>query len=63
MKLLFDQNLPHRVVPALAQLFPNSNHVRNVGLGRAWWCLIVGGLGIVIWAPIVVIAIVNNIGR
>jgi len=33
------------------------------GMGRVWWCLIVGGLGIVIWAPIVVIAIVNNIGR
>jgi predicted nuclease of predicted toxin-antitoxin system len=35
MKLLFDQNLSHRLVPALAQLFPGSTHVRNVGLSRA----------------------------
>ena len=35
MNLLFDQNLSHRLVPSLADIFPNSNHVRNVGLGRA----------------------------
>ena len=35
MKLLFDQNLSHRLVPALADIFPDSNHVRNAGLGRA----------------------------
>ena len=35
MKLLFDQNLSHRLVPALADIFPDSNHVRSVGLGRA----------------------------
>ena len=35
MKLLFDQNLSPRLLPALADIFPNSNHVRNVGLGRA----------------------------
>ena len=35
MKLLFDQNLSHRLVPALADAFPDSNHVRNVELGRA----------------------------
>ena len=35
MKLLFDQNLSPRLLPALADIFPDSNHVRNVGLGRA----------------------------
>ena len=35
MNLLFDQNLSHRLVDSLADIFPNSNHVRNVGLGRA----------------------------
>ncbi len=32
MKLLFDENLSHRLVAKLADLFPDSTHVRNVGL-------------------------------
>ena len=32
MKLLFDQNLSHRLVNRLANLYPNSTHVQNVGL-------------------------------
>ncbi len=32
MKLLFDENLSHRLAELLADLFPNSTHVRNVGL-------------------------------
>jgi hypothetical protein len=28
--------------------------------GRVWWCLIVGGLSIAIWLPVVVIGIVNH---
>ncbi len=35
MKLLFDQNLSPRLVPALAALYPGSVHVRNVGLQAA----------------------------
>ena len=35
MKLLFDQNLSHLLVPRLADLFPDSQHVRTVGLERA----------------------------
>ena len=35
MKLLFDQNLSHRLVSALADMFPDSDHVRTVGLARA----------------------------
>ena len=31
-----------------------------VGKGRAWWCLIVGGLGIILWLPIIIIAIINQ---
>ena len=32
MKLLFDENLSPRLVDLLADLFPNSRHVRDVGL-------------------------------
>jgi predicted nuclease of predicted toxin-antitoxin system len=35
MKLLFDQNLSHRLAKALAELFPGSTHVRDVGLSSA----------------------------
>ena len=35
MKLLFDQNLSHKLVPQLATEFPGSAHVRDVGLARA----------------------------
>ena len=35
MKLLFDQNLSHRLVATLAQQFPESAHVRDIGLQRA----------------------------
>ncbi|MGM0575655.1 MAG: DUF5615 family PIN-like protein [Myxococcota bacterium] len=35
MKLLFDQNLSPRLVRALEEVFPGSDHVRNVGLGAA----------------------------
>ena len=35
MKLLFDQNLSHRLPHSLRDLFPDSLHVRNVGLKAA----------------------------
>lgn len=35
MKLLFDQNLSHRLVGSLAAEYPGSVHVRNVGLVSA----------------------------
>jgi predicted nuclease of predicted toxin-antitoxin system len=35
MKLLFDQNLSHRLAVALADVFPSSIHVRDLGLSRA----------------------------
>ncbi len=35
MKFLFDENLSPHLVPALADLYPDSVHVRNVGLERA----------------------------
>ena len=35
MKLLFDQNLSHRLVRTLADVYPDCQHVRNVGLGAA----------------------------
>lgn len=35
MKLLFDQNLSHRLVAHFSAEFPDSEHVRNVGLAKA----------------------------
>lgn len=35
MKLLFDQNLSYRLVHALREEYPDSQHVREVGLGEA----------------------------
>jgi len=35
MKLLFDENLSHKLVGLLADLFPDSVHVRDVGLKAA----------------------------
>jgi predicted nuclease of predicted toxin-antitoxin system len=35
MKLLFDQNLSHKLARRLADLFPASTHVREVGLKEA----------------------------
>jgi len=32
MKLLFDENLSFRFASVLADLYPNSEHIRNVGL-------------------------------
>ncbi len=36
MKLLFDQNLSPRLVHRLADLYPNSTHVADVSLDRAF---------------------------
>jgi hypothetical protein len=35
MKLLFDENLSHKLARLLEDLFPNSIHVRDVGLKAA----------------------------
>jgi len=35
MKLLFDQNLSPRLLRLLADLYPDSTHVRDVGLRDA----------------------------
>ena len=35
MKLLFDENLSHRLVGILADEFPSCAHVRNIGLRAA----------------------------
>ena len=35
MKLLFDENLSPRLVAGLSDVFPESVHVRDVGLSRA----------------------------
>ncbi len=35
MKLLFDENLSHKLVASLADTFPDSVHVRDIGLKAA----------------------------
>ena len=35
MKLLFDQNLSPKLVRRLADLYPDSNHVYQIGIDRA----------------------------
>lgn len=35
MKLLFDQNLSYRIVESMAAFYPNSTHVRLIGLETA----------------------------
>jgi predicted nuclease of predicted toxin-antitoxin system len=35
MKLLFDQNLSHRLVRKLSDVYPNCQHVRDIGLKEA----------------------------
>lgn len=35
MKLLFDENLSHTLAEQLSDLFPDSTHVRNIGLRSA----------------------------
>ncbi|MGH7572402.1 MAG: DUF5615 family PIN-like protein [Gemmatimonadota bacterium] len=52
MKLLFDQNLSPRLVAQLADLFPNSAHVRDFGLAsaadeRVWGHAVAEGFAIV----------------
>jgi predicted nuclease of predicted toxin-antitoxin system len=32
MKLLIDQNISHRIIPVISELFSELTHVRNVGL-------------------------------
>jgi len=31
------------------------------GMGRVWWCFVVGSLGIIIWGTVITIGIVNNL--
>jgi len=38
----------------------NASNGTLVGNGRVWWCLVVGGLGIILWFPIIIIAVVNQ---
>lgn len=35
VKLLFDENLPTRLVESLADLYPGSQHVHQIGLGSS----------------------------
>lgn len=52
MKLLFDENLSYKLVEELADLFPDSSHVRILGLASAddpevWEAAVANGFVIV----------------
>jgi predicted nuclease of predicted toxin-antitoxin system len=52
VRLLFDQNLSHKLVNRLGEVFPDSQHVRDVGLADAddtsvWEFAAAGGYTIV----------------
>jgi len=52
LRLLYDQNLPPQLVKSLADIYPESNHVREVGLQAAsdeaiWDYAAEGGFSIV----------------
>jgi len=34
-----------------------------IGTGRVWWCVVVGGLGVAIWLPIILISVINNLNK
>lgn len=35
MKLLFDENISHRIIEKIADIFPDSVHVNFIGLEKA----------------------------
>ena len=34
-----------------------------LGMVGVWWCLIVGSVGVAVWVPVILIAIINNLAR
>jgi hypothetical protein len=34
-----------------------------VGMGKVWWCFIVGGMGLLFWGFVFVMALINGIAR
>lgn len=30
------------------------------GQGRVWWCIVVGGIGLAVWIPLLIVAAVNQ---
>jgi hypothetical protein len=40
----------------IAQLGPEASGMRRVS-----WCLTVGGLGLLVWGPIIIMSIINNL--
>lgn len=54
MRLLFDQNLSHRLIALLEDIFPDSLHVRHLDLHKAddsviWEYALANNLVIEIW--------------
>lgn len=49
------------VSAAKANRMINANRGEVKGKARVWWCFVVGGFGIALWFPIIVLMIYNNV--
>ena len=38
----------------------NRSNGEIVGMGKVWWCFIVGGLGVTFWGAVIIMVIVNG---
>jgi hypothetical protein len=45
---------------AKAKRLINRSHGEIKGMGKVWWCFIVGGLGLLFWVFVVVMVIINK---
>ena len=39
----------------------NASNQFLVGTGRVWWCLLVGGFGMILWLPLLMVGIANHL--
>ena len=51
------------VCGARARRFIKQSEGQIRGIGGAWWCLIVGSLGLAIWLPILVASAFNHLSN
>jgi len=51
------------VCGAKARRFIKESGGQIRGAGGAWWCLIVGSLGLVIWLPILAASVFNRLSN
>jgi len=45
---------------AKAMRIINQSNGEIVGMGKVWWCFIVGGLGVMFWGFVIIMVLVNG---